>query len=133
MGVEIAGPGFPAQETCQRILPRKRELAAALLVSSDQAAPLDCLIRDITQAGAQIRVSRATPIPEQGYLIDLKSGTAWTIQTVWRRGSLTGLRFLREFAINNALPAHMEFLVRLYLEGKKRQSISRTLDPLRFR
>jgi hypothetical protein len=134
MGIEITGPGFPAQGPCQRLLPRKRELAAALLASpNEHTAPLDCVIRNITLAGAQVRMNGDASIPEPGYLIDLKSGTAWSIQTVWRRGSLTGLSFLREFAITNALPAHMEFLLRLYLEGKKRQAIGRTLDPLRFK
>jgi hypothetical protein len=134
MGIEMGGPGFPAPGQYQRKLPRKRELAAALLASSNEhTLPLDCVIRDINPAGAQVRVSRDAAIPEPGYLIDLKSGSAWCIQTVWRRGSLTGLNLLREFAIDGALPPQMEFLPRLYREGKKRQAARLVLDPLRFK
>jgi hypothetical protein len=134
MGIEIAGPGFPAPGQCQRKSPRTRELAAALLASSNQhTAPLDCVIRNINPAGAQVRVSRDASIPEPGYLINLKSGSAWGIQTLWRRGSLTGLSLLWEFAIDSALPPHMEFLLRLHREGKKRQAVRLNLDPLRFK
>ena len=100
---------------------RKREFTAGVLAHDDHSEPLNCLIRDTSDDGAQIRVSAAQPVLEPGYMINLKTRTAYEARAVWRRGSLTGLSLGKEYAINDLLPAHLEFLRSFFIEAKLRQ------------
>lgn len=86
---------------------RARLFGAGLLVKDGQR--LRCLIRDISPQGAQIRLNASQLIPDSGFLIDLKGGSAHRAYPVWRKGSLSGLRFTEAYAIT-ALPAHLRYL-----------------------
>ena len=112
---------FGKQEQCFRKAQRTRALIAGLLAPDDHSEPLNCLIRDISPDGAQIRVNPAQPAPESGYLINLKTRSAYHVHAVWRQGSLTGLSLGEERVINDLLPAHLEFLRSLFIEAKLRQ------------
>ena len=106
---------------CQRKSPRTSAFSAGLLVRDGHSEPLNCLIRNISRDGAQIRVNAAQSVPEQGYMINLKSRCMYQTRAVWRRGSLAGLGLDQKIAINNLLPANLEYLGRLFLEAKMRQ------------
>lgn len=118
-----AGIAFQSQkhEQCLRKSQRTSEFTAGLLARDDYSEPLNCLIRDISQDGAQIRVNATLPVPEQGYMINLKTRSAHYVHAVWRRGSLTGLGLGEAYAINDLLPANLEFLKSLFHEAKMRQ------------
>jgi hypothetical protein len=109
----------------QKLLLRKsqrtHEFAAGILAHDDHSQPLNCLIRDISDHGAQIRVNAAQPVPEPCYMINLRTGSGYEAHAVWRHGSLTGLRLGKEYAITDSLPAHLEFLRSLFREAKLRQ------------
>jgi hypothetical protein len=106
---------------CQRKSPRTSAFSAGLLVGDDRSEPLNCLIRDISRDGAQIRVNAAQPVPERGYMINLMNRCVYQTRAVWRRGSLAGIGLDQKVAIDNLLPANLEFLGRLFLEAKMRQ------------
>src|SRR5262245_6111489 len=86
---------------------RSRLFSAGVLVNDAQR--LNCLIRDISPQGAQIRLDASQLVPESGFLINLKSGSAHRAYPVWRKGSLSGLRLAEVYAMT-ALPAHLEYL-----------------------
>lgn len=109
------------QERRLRKSQRKREFVAACLARDNHSEPLNCLIRDISEDGAQIRLNADQPVPAQVYMINLKTGSAHEAQVVWRRESLTGLSLGKKYAINALLPAHLEFLQSLFIEAKMRQ------------
>jgi len=106
---------------CLRKSPRTKAFTAGLLANDDHSEPLSCLIRDISQDGAQIRVNAVQPVSEQGYMINLDTRSAYRVHAVWRRGSLTGLSLGTEYAIGDLLPANLEFLRSLFMEAKLRQ------------
>ena len=115
----MRGTGSASQ--CQRKSPRTSAFSAGLLVRDGHSEPLNCLIRNISQDGAQIRVSAAQSVPEQGYMINLQSRCVYQTRAVWRRGSLAGLGLDQKIAINNMLPANLEYLGRLFQDAKMRQ------------
>lgn len=106
---------------CLRKLQRTRTFAAGLLARNGHLEPLNCLIRDLSPGGAQIRFSAAHPIPSSGYLINLKTRSAFRARAVWQRGSLSGLSLGEEHAINDLLPADLKFLRSFFIEAKLRQ------------
>ena len=103
---------------CQRKFPRKSEFNAGLLVRDDHSEPLNCLIRNVSRDGAQVRVNAAQPVPEQGYMVNLKTRCVYQTRAVWRQGSLTGLGLTQAYAIDDVLPVHLEFLRSLFVEAK---------------
>jgi hypothetical protein len=107
--------------TDRRTSERVPEFTAGLLAHDDGAAVLNCLIRNIGMGGAQIRANAGSPIPDEAYLLNLKHRCAYRTRTVWRQGSLTGVNFESEYGLNNELPAHLEFLRRLFVAAMLRQ------------
>ena len=95
-----------------------RDYAAAVLACDDRAEPLNCLVREISQGGVQIRINAAQSIPDPGYLINLKCRSAYHTHVVWRRGSLVGLSYDEEYRIIANLPAHLNFLGRLLVDAQ---------------
>lgn len=86
---------------------RTRLFSAGILASGDRR--LNCLIRNISSQGAQIRVNARELLPDPSYLINLKSGAAHRAHPIWRKGSLSGLRLSTAYALN-ALPPHLQHL-----------------------
>lgn len=113
---------FPIQKHCLRTLQRKREFAAGLLAKDGHSQPRNCLIRDVSPAGAQIRIAGIPPVPDEAYLINLRGRLAYHARAVWQRGSLTGLRFEKSYVINKLLPADLEFLRTLLIEANLHQA-----------
>jgi hypothetical protein len=109
------------QELLLRRSQRTREFAAGILAQNDHSRPLNCLIRDISDHGAQIRVNAAQPVLEPCYMINLRTRSGYEAHAVWRLGSLTGLRLGKEYVITDSLPAHLEFLRSLFTQAKLRQ------------
>lgn len=116
-----AGYGSPAPGPDRRKSERKREFTAGFLADRGGAFVLDCLIRDVNATGAQIRASLAQPIPDEAYLVNLKNRSAFQAHAIWRRTSLAGFGFKREYVINDVLPVHLEFLRSLFIAAKLRQ------------
>ena len=117
-----AGTNYQSPKQCLRKSPRTGEFSAGLLARDDRSEPLNCLIRDVSPDGAQIRVNAAVPVPAQGYMINLKTRSAHHVHAVWRQGSLTGLGLGDAYAIDDSLPRHLEFLGSLFIEAKLRQA-----------
>ncbi len=126
-----AGMANSPRKQCLRKVPRTRALTAGLLTRDDCSEPLNCLIRDISPDGAQIRMNATQPVPESGYMINLKTRSAYHMHAVWRRGSLTGLTLGEERVINDLLPAQLEFLRSIFIEAKLRQVDQLTSQGLR--
>jgi hypothetical protein len=110
-----------ARESDRRQAERKRAFTAGLLVYGGGAFVLDCLIRDIGAGGAQIRTSKTQPIPNEAYLINLKSWFGYQVCRVWHRSSLAGFSFEQEYPLNGMLPVNLEFLRNLFIEAQLRQ------------
>lgn len=112
---------------------RKRAFTAGLLAYGGGAFVLDCLIRDIGATGAQIRTSTAQAMPNDAYLIDLKTWMGYQANRVWYRSSLAGFSFEKEYPLSGALPAQLEFLRELFIEGQLRQVDRLTAQGLPIR
>lgn len=70
---------------------RHRALLAGKLANQDATTTIDCVIRNISDTGAMIETSTPHLIPSHMHLVQIKEGTAWDVEVVWRRGNRIGL------------------------------------------
>jgi hypothetical protein len=103
--------------------PRSRTYLGAKLVYGDGAFSLDCLMRDFSDAGARIKVPEGLPIPDQVFLVELRTGVAYEAEVVWRRLPEIGLKFLHQHDLANASHPHIRIMRRLWAEAQGRSGL----------
>jgi two-component system cell cycle response regulator len=85
----------PPSSQENRAAPRRRALLGGRVFAEGGGA-WDCLIRDLSEGGAKIRIDDPTDLAAGGY-VDLKVNKAEDLrraQVMWIRGTEIGLRFL---------------------------------------
>ena len=94
----------------QRRSTRKRVLWSGAIASEREPRLIPCVIRSISESGAQVRVKSDDLIPSTLFLLDRKNLVAHRARTVWRRSDLAGLEFQQSFPIDGPLPREFRFL-----------------------
>jgi hypothetical protein len=100
--------------------PRKRTcLNGKLVYSEDASLPdgaftLDCTIRDISEGGAKVVLSRRQLLPGDLYLIVVKYGVAHWAKVVWLEYPARGLKFSKTYKLSEPLPEELKFLRKLW-------------------
>ena len=80
--------------TDQRLgAPRSRVLLSGKLVFGASAFTTDCAVRDLTPAGARVRLSEGVIVCEPIWLIHIGAGVAYEARIVWRSAQELGLAF----------------------------------------
>lgn len=95
---------------------RKQVLLSGKIAYAGGAYNFNCTIRDISETGARVAISRGQGIPNSVYLIDLRSRVAHDARVVWQRSPLFGLTFLTTYPLAQPLEPHLEFLRRLWFD-----------------
>ncbi len=104
-----------ASKTPPRIVEKRksrRRQAAATGKIVCEASSFNCMIRDISEAGASIRVSESQALPKQFFLVDLQSRRIYEAVVVWVAYAQRGLRFVRSYDGHDRLPPHLESVKR---------------------
>lgn len=83
----------PANSTNHRASPRHRVLKAAKVILDDWSA-IDCLIRDVSDAGAQIKTSGAISLPHKFKLLMVAENTIRPAQVTRKLNDALGVVFL---------------------------------------
>lgn len=74
---------------------RRRTLLRGRICWGPQyAISADCAIRDLSEAGAQLRVPASQALPPDFALIQILEGVAFEAELAWRRGDLAGVKFV---------------------------------------
>ncbi len=109
--------------------PRKRTcLNGKLVYSEDASLPdgaftLDCTVRDISEGGAKVVLSRRQLLPADLFLIVVKYGVAHWAKVVWLEFPARGLKFSRTYRLSEPLPDELEFLRKLWRDLYTRPGI----------
>jgi hypothetical protein len=82
--------------------------------SPDGAFTLDCMIRDISDGGAKVILSRRELLPSDLYLIVVKYGVAHWAKIVWLEFPARGLKFSKTYPLSEPLPDELKFLRKLW-------------------
>jgi len=76
----------------QRNSQRRRSLIGAQIISNNGFSTLDCLVRDMSDTGARLKVENSVTIPEQ-FSLTLSDGRSFMATVRWRRVDTIGVSF----------------------------------------
>ena len=79
----------------QRQSPRRRENRAAWIEAKNGAAPLDCTVWDVSEAGVRLTIDTPRSVPQEFFLVLSKDGKVRRkCRVVWRSNEQVGACFL---------------------------------------
>jgi two-component system cell cycle response regulator len=81
------------ERTDNRRRRRSRVLLHGKIVFDGGKASSDCVIRDLSEHGAKVRLPHEMAVPHQLYLIETRRGAAYVARLTWSRGAELGLEF----------------------------------------
>jgi hypothetical protein len=94
------------------------------IFAPDGALTLDCAIRDLSEGGAKIVLTKRQPIPVNLYLIVVKFAVAYHASVVWLNYPARGLKFSEKYDLTAPLPVDLGFLHRLWAELGTRNGVT---------
>ena len=80
---------------------RRRSRFAGKIVNCDASHAFDCMISEISNAGAKVEIRRDDIFPEKFFLLDSRKWIAFEAELIWRKGNIAGLHFRREHDLAN--------------------------------
>jgi len=75
-----------------RLNHRRRSLIGAQIVSNNGFSTLDCLVKDISESGARLKVENTLAVPEK-FSLSLSDGRRFESTVQWRRADMVGVQF----------------------------------------
>jgi hypothetical protein len=94
---------------------RKRTLFSGKISYSNGAHSVDCSIRNVSQTGARISLTKGVGLPSQLYLIDLRHGIAYEAKVEWSRTPDFGLTFLKTYPLAALSDPSLDYLKQLWI------------------
>ena len=111
---------IPLTPDDQRRARRPRVFLAGRLIHGDAWLTLDCVIRDLTDTGARLKLPGPAALPSQVTLIEVGTGMAHACEVSWRRLPEIGVRFLSSDDLNKAGPPELARLRRMWQDARAR-------------
>jgi hypothetical protein len=111
----IRGKNEPKGAGDRRGAARKRVLLGGKIVYGDGAFSHECAIRDMSASGARLGIPGATVLPKEFYVLDLKRGTAFEAEVLWRNATQTGVVFRAAYDLAHIADPRLQFLRKLYV------------------
>ena len=89
---------------------RLPSLLGGKIIFDEGRFTIDCAIKDISEAGARIRLAKGQSIASEMILVDLKNRTAHHAIVKWMRPPLFGLQFSSTIALSEISSPELAFL-----------------------
>ncbi len=86
---------LPKQEPDDaRVASRRRVLKAGIVASNDRRLTSTCMVRDVSETGARLKLESTVGIPDTFELIIEIDGLEASCEVMWRSTNEVGVRFL---------------------------------------
>jgi len=86
---------------------RARALLSGKVIIGNGLMSPDCVIRDLSDGGARVRISGSIELPDAVGLLVIRDGLLFDATLAWRRGDETGLAFAGRHDVRGDVdPAH---------------------------
>ena len=93
----------------RRAAPRARALLTGKVIISDGRESHDCVVRNLSATGAQVRLAGAVNLPGSVGLLVVKEALLFDAALAWRRGDQVGLTFSAQYDLREDKdPAHRQ-------------------------
>ena len=77
----------------QRYVPRRRVLKTGKIIFADGNMVVECVIRNLSVAGARLDVPATLALPHDFTLLDVQTSRRYIASVAWRRGDQMGVEF----------------------------------------
>ena len=88
----------------RRSIARARTYLGARVAFNDRYSTMDCLVRNMSPAGAKLEVSGGVTLPDEVDLTITKRAETLRARILWRRGDEAGLAFLHHHPGSTVVP-----------------------------
>jgi len=102
---------------------RHRALLGGKLAFGEGYFTVDCIVRDLSELGARVKVTDGQLLPPQLYFLELRSGEVHEARVVWRRHREIGLEFTAAHNLANPATGDLLILKRLWTESRERAGL----------
>ncbi|MCF6322438.1 MAG: PilZ domain-containing protein [Rhizobiaceae bacterium] len=82
------------QKAEKRICHRPRQFKGARILIGWENSTIDCILRDITDAGARLQLSFQFCVPNKFDLVVVRANDKFGCEIVWRQGNDIGVKFV---------------------------------------
>jgi hypothetical protein len=113
--MDAQAAGLAEDRADQRTAARRRVLLGAKVVEPNGTFSTNCTIRNVTDAGAGLRIPASVPVGDSVYLIELRSGVTHQVKVAWRRDAEIGVSYEKEVQLEASADPHVRMLHRLWL------------------
>lgn len=76
-----------------RYVPRRRVLKGGRIIFADGSMVVECVIRNLSVAGARLDVPATLALPHAFTLVDVQTERHYIATVAWRRGDQMGVEF----------------------------------------
>ena len=98
----------------RRSSPRRKTRFKATVVYGADRAIANCVVRDLSETGARIKLDAPNEIPAQFHLIWVADRTVLSAEAVWRGNGEMGVRFLSKHDIQGRLSTELAAVCRAW-------------------
>ena len=117
-------PAREIPENDPRTAPRKRTLFKGILSYGQNCSfSVDCVIADLSAAGARVQIDAGPPVPTDVYLVHVRERAAYRAKVAWRRGDKLGLSFAERYSLDDPATEDLKVLRRHCVENEPRTSM----------
>jgi hypothetical protein len=102
--------------TSQRAARRQKALLPGVIASLDGKSSFDCVIKDLSTAGARLTIPRSAKLQQPFYFINVRDRVVHRASVVWQSENNIGLRFHATLSLSTGLDPSLHFLNRLWLQ-----------------
>jgi len=103
-------PQLRRKSVTPRAFPRTSVLWSGLIARSNEEKAFNCVIRNISEGGAEISAKNPLELGEQMYLLVPRSQAAYLASIAWIKEERAGLSFSRTWDVAQGMPAELHFL-----------------------
>jgi hypothetical protein len=103
---------------------RTKTVLAGTLFSGQDGLTLDCVIADLSETGARVRIEPESVLPAEVFLVHLRDYVAYEATIAWRReNGMLGLRFKSEHDLRKEPEDKRKMAMRAYCAEHSLRSV----------
>jgi hypothetical protein len=100
--------------TERRAHPRRKTRFRATIVFGDERATANCIVQDLSESGARLKIDHAEAIPTDFHLIWVAERAVLEVQAVWRSRGEIGVKFKAKHNIQGRLSNELAAVCRAW-------------------
>jgi hypothetical protein len=94
--------------------PRRKTRFKATVVHGLERATASCIVRDLSETGARLKIDAADDLPIRFHLIWMAERAVLEVEAVWRSNGEVGVKFLSKHDIQGKLSSELAAVCRAW-------------------